>query len=157
MSSFGFHAQLRVGDVGVRRLVRTLKHDNADVTNLTKDKAYQQRDVDLIVNGLLVEVKTDTHPSENLFLELTCGDKPGCVFKSRADIWAYAFPREDLCYWISLPELQWWTALHMGDYKPVVIKSHRNKSRWKATGIAVPVAHLRLDGLVVQEFQLDEE
>lgn len=152
--SFSFSRQLAVGDVGVDLLVAHLQAHGHVIEDLTKGKAAQDRDIDLVVDGVAVEVKSDTHRMTNLFLELTCGNKPGCVFKSRADYWAYVFPREKTYYWIALPELQWWVATHMGDYQPVVIRSHRNKSLWKATGIAVPIRDLEASGINITRYAL---
>jgi|SRR5579859_232616 len=155
--SFSFDKQLKVGDEGVSLLISHLTKVGHTVEDLTKGPNAQDRDIDLLVDGITVEVKSDSHKATNVFLELTCGNRPGCLFKSRADYWAIVFPKERIYYWVALPELQWWVSTHMANYKHLVIRSHRNKRLWKATGIAVPISDLFEAGLNITRYALGGE
>lgn len=140
--SFDFGTQAQVGMEGMKRIVAFLSSRGLEVVDVEKDKHWRRRDVDLIVNGRTMEVKTDLHTTGNLYLELTCDGKPGCVFKSRAEVWAYWFPVLDILLFIRLPELQHWLMEHASEYARSNIRSHRKQSSWKAHGIAVPIVHL---------------
>lgn len=148
MKVYGFDEQMAVGDEGVRFIQDYLTSRKYLVEDVTGNRDYQRQDIDLRVKGQrkqawrTVEVKTDTYTSGNIYLELANGKNPGCVFKSRAEIWAYWFPNLSILLWISLPALQLWLALHLHEYERKKVMSGRGKGRWMVEGIAVPIRDL---------------
>lgn len=152
--SYGFDSMARVGNIGVALLTKHFRAEGTEVVDVTADTRWRERDVDLIVGGAMVEVKTDTHKPKNIFIELTCAGRPGCVFMSRADYWAVVFPDSGTFHWIALPELQHWICHNVGNYTPVVIRSHRKKAQWEAVGICVPVTDLKTAGVYVDTVTL---
>lgn len=147
--AYGWEQQLSKGAYGVAQLVSKLRAAGRTVVDLAEIQDAQRRDIDLLVDGQFWEVKSDYTDSPNLFFELTCDDRPGCLFQSRADIWAYGFPLKGVWYLLDLPKLQWFIAQHAGEYDLKVIHSTRSGRLWTATGIAVPFSSLSLvEGLV---------
>lgn len=124
------------------------------VEDVQDDKDWQRRDVDLLVNGKSTEVKTDTHKTGNLFLEISVGDKPGCVFQSRAEVWCYLFPLQNKLYLIELPKLQLWLFQNASSYRTKRVKSAQSGRVWYAEGIAVPLTTLE-EALVAHLFYID--
>lgn len=140
---FGFAAQLERGARGVEALVTYLRAEGHEVVDLGADMEWQRRGVDLIVDGRAVEVKSDFHPAKNLYFEVSCGEKPGCIFTSRADDLYYYFPDEGVLYILPMADVQWWLATHLAEYRLITITSTRGTRTWTATGIAVPVTALK--------------
>lgn len=154
MTVYDWQQQLDIGSVGVRQLMSYLTDQGYRIEDVTADPDYQDQDIDLRVRlprqrkWRTVEVKTDTYKSGNIFLELVTGrGKPGCVFKSRAQYWAYLLPKLGLLLWIDLPALQLWTCAHATDYEPKKVTSKRGGAVWTVTGIAVPWQELVSDGV----------
>lgn len=162
MKTYGFDEQIAVGDTGVAFVSEYLKAHKYLVEDVTKDRDYQRQDIDLRVKGQrkqawrTVEVKTDTYTNGNIYLELSAGRNPGCVFKSRAEIWAYWFPNLNVLLWINLPSLQLWLALHLHEYERKLVMSRRGKGRWAVEGIAVPISDL-LDAEVASGMRVSNE
>lgn len=147
MRSFEWGHMLNRGAAGVAALSAYYRGEGLEVVDVTRDPRYQSCDIDLLVEDAWVEVKTDSHRPDNLFLELTSDGKPGCLFKSRATLWAVLYPAHGLFYEVPLPQLQWWAVYHALEYRPISVKSTRGKRAWTATGIAVPVSVLRRQGV----------
>ena len=130
------------------QVVDLLRASGKTVVDLSDIPAAQTRDVDLLVDGTYVEVKSDFHTPEKIFLELTCDNRPGCVFQSRADTWLYGFPDDHIWYEFNLARLQWFCVQHVSDYPLKHIHSTRRGNRvWVATGIVVPLAELEREGV----------
>lgn len=140
--AYGWQSQVQKGALGVAQLVTRLRAAGRTVVDLAEIPDAQQRDIDLLVDGRYWEVKSDFNESPNLFFELTCDDRPGCLFQSRADSWAYGFPLKETWYLLDLPRLQWFIAQQAGHYDLKVVHSTRGGRLWTATGIAVPLADL---------------
>jgi hypothetical protein len=129
----------------MRSLISHLRRLGHNVIDLSDVPSFQERDIDLVVDGQNVEVKSDFYKSENVFLEVTCNRRPGCVFKSRADYWLYYYPLTGKCYRLPLAKLQWFLSLHMNDYEEKLVgESYREDTgrTWYASGRAVPIADL---------------
>jgi hypothetical protein len=139
---YGWKAKLAEGAAGVTRLVAHLEAEGHAVEDVQADKGWRKRDVDLIVNGQWVEVKTDSHAPETVFLEITCNNRPGCVFKSSADLWLYYFPSAGVAWWLVMPNLRHFLAHHAYRYPLKVIESNAGKRTWRAEGIVVPLSVL---------------
>lgn len=152
--SYSFSGQKDVGAIGVSILVNFFRKRGWRVEDVEDDKDWRRRDVDLLVNGKSTEVKTDTHKTGNLFLEITSDGKPGCVFQSRAEVWCYLFPLQNKLYLIELPKLQLWLFQNAKDYRTKRVKSTQSGRVWYAEGIAVPLVTLE-EALVAHLFYVD--
>ena len=148
--AYGWQPQVRKGALGVAQLVARLRAAGRTVVDLAEVPDAQQRDIDLLVDGRYWEVKSDFNESPNLFFELTCDNRPGCLFQSRADVWAYGFPLKEEWYLLDLPRLQWFIAQNAGRYDLKVVHSTRNGRLWTATGIAIPLTDLLAEEKLVQ-------
>lgn len=153
---YSWSKELAKGRVGLVELVRLLRATGHRVVDLVDVGDAQRRDIDLLVDDELVEVKSDFHRPVNAYLELTSNDKPGCVFQSRADYWLYYFPTARRCFKLSTSRLQWFFALKHGEYYHLVTRSRSRESTWLATGVVVPLADLIAAG-VAEEVSLGDD
>jgi hypothetical protein len=162
---YGWRSQAAVGQMGVERVVKYLKSKGYHVEDVSEDKDYQSQDIDLRVRGQkkqrwrTVEVKTDTYDTGNIFLELVSSSgKPGCVFKSRAQVWLYYLPKRNILLFMELPVLQLWLIEHCAEFKRVTVGSGsaRGKGFYTIQGIKVPIVQLVRDG-VASAVKLEEE
>ncbi len=162
--TFGLTEQLNVGALGVEIAKSVLHKRFGEIKDLQGDMAEQKRGVDLWVEGLgYIEVKTDSHSPERVFLELDVGGKPGAVDRSTSDYFCVLFYRYHLMVIIPRPELQQWLREH---YEEIVrdhagwiktIHSRAGKSTWSARGMAVPRAVLaRSINISVLEWKEEE-
>lgn len=140
-------AQLKVGARGVERVKKLLSQYGV-VDDLQDDRGWQKRGVDLYAPGLgYVEVKTDRHTPDRVFLEVDVeGSKPGGVFSSRADWLAVYFVKTKQLFLFRLPDLQFWLAQHYALLRATtyrVITSRRGRSVWSVGGVLVPLKVLR--------------
>jgi hypothetical protein len=151
---FSFSRQKAVGAQGEVAVRAWLERAGYTVDDVSADAAERKRDVDCYIEKdgvrLAAEIKTDSHAPDNLFVELTVDDKPGYLYKSRADILLYYFPGAHTLLWLPLASLAWWVHEHASDLKRIRIKSTRGKRSWYSEGIVVPVAGLVEAGLVVE-------
>ena len=137
--------QLAVGRMGVHLATTILQKRYPIIEDLQSSKSMQKRGVDLFVEGLgYLEVKTDTHSPERVFLELDVGGKPGAVDRSCADYFCVLFPGYRVLYLMARAELQQWlrekyawiAGTHPDWVKTVHSKSQQ--STWSARGVVVP-------------------
>ena len=108
-----FDQQLSKGEVGERNIEEYYKKQGCIVQNVSMDKEYQQKDIDFIINGQYVEVKTDTRIAEtqNMCFELVSNDskdmyKPGWFFTSEADVFIIYSPQTRMSYQILSKEIR---------------------------------------------------
>lgn len=88
----------------------------ADVIDVSKDKAYQNKDIDFIVkfkNGdsVSVELKTDTYDTGNIFYEAISNQEYnvlGCMAKSKAKCLLYYFIKTKELYVIDFKAYKKW-------------------------------------------------
>lgn len=142
---FGFRAQLAIGEMGVRLAKTVLRYKYPVITDLQDNMEMQKRGVDLYVEGLgYLEVKTDSHSPQRLFLELDVSGKPGAVDRSCADYFCVLFYKHRVMYLVSRSELQQWLREKYAWVQEAhpdwikVIRSKSNKSTWSARGVVVP-------------------
>ena len=153
---YTWRGQVAKGARGQAQIMDLLRAQGKTVIDLSDLPDARMRDIDLLVNGKYVEVKSDYHTPEKIFLEITCDDKPGCVFKSKADEWLYGFPEHGIWYEFSVARLQWFCVRHIGDYPLKSITSVRGGRQWVASGIVVPLDALLVDA-VGQRFLVGTE
>lgn len=86
----GFEERNIIGRNGEIDFIRYCQQRSLIVTDVTQDKKYQKIDVDFIVNGYYVELKTDNliHKTGNFPVELIhhrkTGDKQGWYYYTEA-------------------------------------------------------------------------
>lgn len=141
--AFSWRDSFAAGAAGVTQVAGFLRAEGHEVTDLATVRLAQQRGIDLVVDDQLWEVKTDSHAwTGNVFCELTVGDKPGCLFQSRADILAIWFPRAGKLITVSLPDLQLFLFQHGQEFTRRTIRSAAGQRTWVAEGVIVPVTRL---------------
>lgn len=108
-----FDKQLEKGEQGEQAIEAYYKQQGCIVQNMTMDKEYWEKDIDLIINGQTVEVKTDTRVAEtqNLCFELVSNDneemyKPGWFFTSEANVFIIYSPQTRMSYQILSKEIR---------------------------------------------------
>lgn len=149
---YSFAKQAAVGRRGEEVVIAWLRERGYEVEDVSASPLWRQRDVDVIVGARMAEIKTDTHSPDNLFVELTDDDKPGYLYKSRADDLLYYFPHAGKLFWLPVASLAWWVHEHANDLRRIEVRSrrHRGGSPWVSVGIAVPVQSLREAGLILE-------
>ncbi len=156
--AYGWRNQLAVGAAGEARVVDWLEAQGYTVADVTKDKDWQRRDVDFLVVGTdgayrTVEVKTDTHKTEAIFIETSVDEKPGYIFKTRAEVLLYYMSATGKLYWIDVPKLCRYVFTFGNLYDLKVVASRSGKREWQAEGIVVKVETLKTHG-VLEEYSL---
>lgn len=154
--SYSWSSQLAMGNKGARDVRDWLVRQGHDVESVEKDKLWRKRDVDFLVDGKMVEVKTDSHMPGSIFAELTVDGKPGYLFKSRADVLVYYYPKADLLYWVDMPKLVWWVSQQKPGLRVFEVRSNRQGREWLAEGVGVPAEALKAIRALV-EFRLHDE
>ena len=102
---YGWREQLAVGASGERVVRDWLRSRGYTVVDVTGERDYQAKDIDLLLLDpecdpqgdayppqdcfwIDAEVKTDTYPNQFVFFEThTAENNPGALFKSRAQVW----------------------------------------------------------------------
>jgi hypothetical protein len=161
--TYAWESQLDVGAHGVAVVSDYLRREGFHVRDVQDDKDWQARDVDLLVRGRrkhrwkATEVKADRYETGNIYLELvSSAGRPGCVFKSRADVWCYWLSSLGVLLLIDLPALQLWLLDHASEYRRTQVNSIRGKAHWSVQGIAVPYRTL-VAAKVAAEVRLEDE
>lgn len=137
----GFARQLAIGERGEDRLLG--RWVGRVVEDVRQAKPWQRRDIDFLVDGVTVEVKTDTTDKPNFFIETRAFGKPGAVWKSRAEVWVYHFYHRDETYWLNLPRLQMFLWDHPDGFRRVVAGD--------AHGVIIPISVLLVAGIATEE------
>lgn len=162
MKVFGMREQLDVGAKGVEIVKEVLKERYPDIVDLQDDRVMQKRGIDLWVGGLgYVEVKSDSHKPDNLFLELDVGGRPGAIDRSCSDCFCILFFRHCVLYFIPRAELQQWLREWYSwtlDNEPTrlkVVQSSAGNASWSARGLVVPtyVLEQAIPGIVKMEWK----
>lgn len=148
--SFDFTTSKEKGEMGVILAKAILRERYPDIIDYNDDRVMQSRGIDLDVSGLgWVEVKTDFHKPENIFIELESNGRPGTVDKSSSQYFAYIFPRSRVMFLIPTAELRWWLRMYgmqLASIEPnihKVVESHRGSSSWYAEGLAMPIEYIQ--------------
>ena len=114
-----FSRQKAIGTQGEQVVKEYYLSQGAEVVDVSNDKEYQAKDIDLIINGQTVEVKTATKlPDYKEFcIEIVSNDNPGYYrkgwfFTTQADILIYYSPKEKLMYQIKMDEFRKYYEAH---------------------------------------------
>ena len=143
MKTFDWNRSLATGNAGARVVKEWLRRRGHTVSSVEKSTLWRKRDVDFLVDGLFVEVKTDTHQPGTLFAETTVDGKPGYIFKTRADVLLYYFPQADVLYWVDMPKLAWWVMQQKPGFRVIQMQSNRHGRTWLSEGVVVEAEALR--------------
>lgn len=155
-SAYSFRKQLKVGRDGVELAKQILRKHYDTVFDYDNDMETQHRGVDVYVGGLgHIEIKTETYPPKNVFLELSVAGKPGAIDRSCATYLAYIYPDYGLMLLLPRSELQKWLRENFSwilrerrKWVKKVRSAHKGR-KWQATGIAVPINIILKDLKVV--------
>ena len=108
-----FNKQLEKGEQGEQAIEEYYKKQGYIVQNMTKKKEYWQKDIDLIINGQTVEIKTDARIAytQNLCFELVSNNneemyKPGWFLTSEANVFIIYSPQTKMSYQILSKEIR---------------------------------------------------
>lgn len=113
-----FNKSISVGDYG-EQIIKSYFETNpniVDVIDVSKDKTYQDKDIDFIVKlksgeNISVELKTDTYDTGNIFYEAISNQEYnvlGCMIKSKAKCLFYYFIKTKELYIIDFKEYKKW-------------------------------------------------
>lgn len=113
-----FNKSINIGEHGEQIIKSYLEAnpDVLDVIDVSKDKSYQDKDIDFIVklkNGenISVELKTDTYDTGNIFYEAISNQEYnvlGCMIKSKARCLFYYFIKTKELYIIDFKAYKKW-------------------------------------------------
>lgn len=123
-----------------------------DVSNVER---YQNRDIDLIVDfmdgtAVVVEVKTDTYTSGNIFYEtmsnMECG-VVGCMVKSKADYLFYYFTETRELYIMDFEKYRAWFRANKYRFSRKLLKNIDKKrtGTYTSEGYTIPKKFLEAD------------
>lgn len=160
--TFGMQEMLKLGEEGVEIVKRVLGVKYPNIIDLQDDHEMQKRGIDLYIGGLgYVEVKSDSHRTDNLFLELDVGGKPGAIDRSCSDVFCILFFKHATLYLIPRAELQQWLRewyVWNLDNEPgrlKVVHSSAGPASWQARGLVIPTCVLEeaIPGIVKMEWK----
>ena len=108
-----FYETNRIGKTGETAITEYYESRGIPVVDVSNDKEYQKKDIDLLINGQPVEVKTGQKipQYQEIAVELVSNDSPdrwrdGWLNTSEAEVIIYYSPQEKKMYQLSLPELR---------------------------------------------------
>lgn len=113
-----FKKSINIGNYG-EQIIKSYFETNSNIVNVTdvsKDKKYQDKDIDFIVelkNGenISIELKTDTYDTGNIFYEAISNKEHnvlGCMIKSKAKCLFYYFIKTKELYVIDFKAYKKW-------------------------------------------------
>lgn len=153
-----FNKSINVGNRG-EEIIKSYLENNpniAEVIDVSKDKRYQDEDIDFIVrlkSGELIpiELKTDTCDNTgNIFYETMSNieyNVPGCMIKSKAKCLFYYFINTKVLYIIAFKRYKEWVEENCKKFTEKKIKNINRKNN----GIAYSA------GLLIPRSMLEEE
>lgn len=124
----------------------------AGIVNVTDRKDYQSKDIDfvaLLKNGDIqyIEVKTDTHASENFFFETMSNVEAqtvGCLYKTKSHILCYYYLNTHELYLFVTKKLVKWFDEHKdaGHFARKKVKNSKGEKTYTTEGFLVPKSFL---------------
>ena len=147
MQALTFVTAKKIGDIACSQAIKYYEALGHTVTDVQGVKFFQALDVDLMVDGLLVEVKGDTCPRyNNLFIEVvsnTAKGLPGWAVYCQADYIFYYFLREGKAVVLPVPAMQEWISKRAKDFRVAHAKTvNANGSGYTNIGHLCPIAVL---------------
>lgn len=159
LQQYDFHEQNAFADKGVHHVTQILHMipDVIGVLSVEKTKAFQDKDIDLIVvradneaNVLTstIEVKTDSTKSRNIFIETMSNleqGTEGCFMVSQADYWYYYFIQTGDLYVLPLEKTRQWFLDNISRFKV------------KRTTTPIGISHYTSEGYIVPKHMFPRE
>jgi len=144
-------SSLAMGQMGeiLAKSVFRAKYPDRTIKDYRNDLAMQHRGIDLYIDDLgFVEVKTDSHKPENIFIELSSKDGPGAIDRSAADWIAVLYFRHQVMYLIPRSWLQFWIRTNLAnidDKRKRTLTSTIEDKKWTSKGVFVRLRRLQKD------------
>ena len=145
-----FNKSINIGDYG-EQIIKSYLEVNPNVlsvTDVSKDKKYQDKDIDFIVrlkNGedISIELKTDTYDTGNIFYEAISNKEYnvlGCMIKSKAKCLLYYFIKTKELYIIDFKEYKKWVNKNNERFAKKTIKNvnKRGNGITHSIGLLIP-------------------
>lgn len=129
---------------GEWELKKYLRANGADVEDVSNNPAYWKKDIDLIADGVSIEVKWDgaMATTGNIFIE-TCSDidknKPGWFNFCQADKLYYGDAKNKMFYIFDFSQLKEYIEAHKAEYKE---RRARDTNKY-SLGWLVPIGELK--------------
>ncbi len=135
----------QMGEILARSILRA-KFPDSHFEDYREDTSWQQRGVDFYVEGLgYIEVKTDSHRPDNIFIELSSKDGPGAIDRSSADWICVLYFKYNVLYLIPRSWLQFWIRENLMDIdesnKRRLTSTIQDK-RWTSDGVFVELSRI---------------
>lgn len=145
-----FNKSINIGDYG-EQIIKAYFETNpniVDVIDVSKDKKYQDKDIDFIVklkNGedISIELKTDTYDTGNIFYEAISNKEHnvlGCMIKSKAKCLFYYFIKTKELYIIDFKAYKKWVNKNNARFARKKIKNinRRGNGITHSIGLLIP-------------------
>lgn len=155
---YSMSSSCRIGDVAVADVTNWLRNrpEHLSINNVENDKAYQEKDIDLIyhytgVDGnpteMSVEVKGDTYyKTGNFFFETVSNSSkntPGCFMYTEADYLFYYFLGIKELYILPTEVTRKWFVDNMEDFKErATFTATAKGTKYQTLGRLVPRARV---------------
>lgn len=139
--TWSFQEQLNVGQAGealVAALVGAVFGHSLELLDVDDG---QKDGVDFIVPETKLEVKTETYPARNAYIEYETGGRPSGHAASQADVYVHVFINDGVAYFFNGSELRDFIETRIQEYHYTEQWSS-NGGRWKVRGAAVPLSDL---------------
>lgn len=129
---------------GEWELKKYLRAHGAEVEDVSNNPNYWKKDIDLIADGINIEVKWDgvLAATGNMYIE-TCSDtvknKPGWFNFCQADKLYYGDAQNKIFYIFDFPQLKEYVEAHKAEFKE---RSARDRNKY-SLGWLVPIGDLK--------------
>ncbi|MDN3518074.1 YraN family protein [Aquisalimonas lutea] len=140
-----FQTSKETGQQGEQLIISWLTHRGWTIIDTSDHEFFQENDIDIVARKredvFTIDVKTDTHPANNLFIEIISNDEkatPGCIYTSRADYWFYYYLDSDVTYVFRPRDIK--TQLEVRDYPAIPTKTTGySGTLYHSVGALVPI------------------
>lgn len=152
-----FNESIKVGNYG-EEIIKSYLENNPNVigvTDVSKDKKYQDEDIDFIVElegwgYISIELKTDRYDTGNIFYEAMSNVEykvPGCMIKSKAKCLFYYFIQTKELYIIDFKTYKEWVKTNYKRFTKKEIKNinRKNNGVTHSVGFLIPKKTLEKD------------
>lgn len=143
-----FQQSKTIGKQGEAVFSKRLEYKGFKVIDAREHSFFQEWDIDFVTEYgntvYTIDVKTDSHPPRNFFIETISNDTkgtPGCVYQTRADFWIYVFPATDDGFVFKPSTMV--KHIEENDFKEITsaTTNRRGKSLYNSVGVLVPITN----------------
>lgn len=143
-----FNASKLMGAWAEEQVMQHYASAGTHVADVRDDKYFRSMDVDLVIDGnVFIEVKGDSHTTENIFIEtisnVTKGT-PGCLLYTAADYVFYYYIKKGVALVIPAKELKKWIKTNIHKYMEGKNDTHNAGGRvlYSSKGAPVPAVDI---------------